>query len=61
MRGSRAFTCAHFARKAGRSTDTLRRVEGNRGPVSLEMARKIGAALEVDPRTFAKAISRRPA
>ena len=31
------------------------------GPVKLATARKIGAALDVDPRTFARAISRRPA
>ena len=31
------------------------------GPVKLATARKIGAVLDVDPRTFARAISRRPA
>jgi transcriptional regulator with XRE-family HTH domain len=50
-----------FAQKAGISRRTLTRVERNEGPVRTGTARKIGAALGVDPRTFAKAISRRPA
>ncbi len=60
MRGSRAFSGAHFARRAGISPGTLRRVERNEGPVRPDTARKIGAALDVDPRTFARAISTRP-
>ena len=50
-----------FAQKAGVSRRTLTRVERNEGPVRTGTARKIGAALEVDPRTFARAISNRPA
>ena len=60
MRGCRGFSGAQFARMARISPKTLRRVELNRGPVLRKTARKIGAALEVDPRTFARAISRRP-
>ena len=48
-----------FAREAGISQRTLTRVERNEGPVRTGTARKIGAALGVDPRTFARAISRR--
>jgi len=51
-----------FAQKAGISRRTLTRVEGNEGPVRPDTARKIGAALGVNPRTFAKAVfSSRPA
>jgi DNA-binding XRE family transcriptional regulator len=50
-----------FAQKAGISRRTLTRVERNEGPVQLATARKIGAALEADTRTFATAISSRPA
>ena len=50
-----------FAQKAGISRRTLRRVERNEGPVRLGTARKIGPALDVDPRTIARAISCRPA
>jgi transcriptional regulator with XRE-family HTH domain len=50
-----------FAREAEISRRTLTRVECNEGPVELATARKIGAALDVDPRTFARAISNRPA
>src|SRR5918998_669253 len=42
MRGSRAFTGEAFARRAGVSPKTLRRVERNRGPVTVSTARKIG-------------------
>lgn len=52
---------AAFARMAGASLRTLTRVERNEGPVTLRTARKIGAALGADPRTFAKAVSRLPA
>ena len=38
-----------LARRAGISPTTLRRVEGNRGPVMVKTARKIAAALDVDP------------
>jgi transcriptional regulator with XRE-family HTH domain len=61
MRGSRGFDGAYFARKAGISPKTLRRVERNGGPVRRETARKIGAALDVNPRTLARAILSRPA
>jgi predicted transcriptional regulator len=50
-----------FAQKAGVSRRTLAGVERNEGPVAAKTARKIGAALEVDARTFARTISRRPA
>jgi transcriptional regulator with XRE-family HTH domain len=40
---------ATLARRAGISPKTLRRVEGNRGAVSVKTARKVAAALEVEP------------
>ena len=59
MRGSRAFTVAAFARRAGISPGTLRRVERNRGPVTASTARKIGAALGVaDPRSLGRVAGR---
>jgi DNA-binding XRE family transcriptional regulator len=59
MRGSRAFNGSTFARRAGISPKTLRRVERNRGAVSLSTARKIGAALGVDdPRSLGRVASR---
>ena len=58
MRGSRAFNGAAFARIAGISPNTLRRVERNQGPVSVSTARKIGAALDVDPRSLGKVAGR---
>ena len=61
MRGSRAFSGAHYARRAGISPTTLRRVERNRGAVTLHTARKIGAALDVHPRAFCRVIPKRPA
>jgi transcriptional regulator with XRE-family HTH domain len=59
-RDERALTGAEFAEKAGISRRTLTRVERNEGPVSLDTARKISRAIGVDPRTFARDISRRP-
>jgi transcriptional regulator with XRE-family HTH domain len=50
-----------LAATAGISPTTLRRVEDNRGPVSLTSARKVGRALDVNPRVFGRAVSRRPA
>ena len=59
MRGGRAFTGAAFARHAGISPGTLRRVERNRGPVTVSTARKIGAALDVDdPRSLGRVAGR---
>jgi hypothetical protein len=49
-----------FARPSGVSRGSLPKVERG-GPVKLATARKIGVVLDVDPRTFARAISRRPA
>jgi transcriptional regulator with XRE-family HTH domain len=48
-----------FARSSGISPATLRKAERG-GPVELATARKIARALGTDPRTFARAISRRP-
>ena len=59
MRGRRAFTGEAFARAAGVSPKTLRRVERNRGPVTVSTARKIGAALGVeDPRILGRVAGR---
>jgi len=59
MRGSRGFNGATFARRAGVSPETLRRVERNRGPVRVSTARKIGAALAVDdPRSLGRIAGR---
>jgi transcriptional regulator with XRE-family HTH domain len=40
---------ATLAERAGISPTTLRRVEGNRGAVSVKTARKVAAALDVEP------------
>ncbi len=40
---------AALARRAGISPTTLRRVEGNRGAVSVKTACKITVALDVEP------------
>jgi transcriptional regulator with XRE-family HTH domain len=59
MRGSRAFNGTAFARAAGISPKTLRRVESNRGPVTVSTARKIGAALGIDgPRILGRVAGR---
>jgi len=59
MRGGRAFNGTAFARAAGISPETLRRVERNRGPVRVGTARKIGAALDVeDPRSLGRVAGR---
>jgi transcriptional regulator with XRE-family HTH domain len=58
MRGGRAFNGAAFARRAGISPNTLRKVERNRGPVNVSTARKIGAALDVDPRSLGRVAGR---
>jgi transcriptional regulator with XRE-family HTH domain len=59
MRGSHGFDGATFARRAGVSPETLRRVERNRGPVTVSTARKIGAALGVeDPRSLGRVAGR---
>ena len=57
IRGDR--TAGEVAQEAGISRDTLRRVERNGGPVRVDTVWGIGRALDVDPRTFAKAISTR--
>jgi DNA-binding XRE family transcriptional regulator len=61
LREARESSTREFAKKAGVSRRTLTRVERNEGPVRPGTARKIGSALEVDPRTFARAVSSRPA
>jgi transcriptional regulator with XRE-family HTH domain len=59
MRGSRAFIGEAFARAAGISPKTLRRVERNRGPVTVSTARKIGAVLGIDdPRSLGRVVGR---
>jgi DNA-binding XRE family transcriptional regulator len=59
MRGGRGFNGATFARRAGVSPETLRRVERNRGPVRVTTARKIGAAVGVgDPRSLGRIAGR---
>jgi transcriptional regulator with XRE-family HTH domain len=59
MRGSRGFDGATFARRAGISRDTVRRVERNRGPVRIGTARKIGVALGMDdPRSLGRVAGR---
>ena len=55
--GEKRLPAGAFARPSGGS---LRKAERGE-PVELATARKIGAALDVDPRTFTRAISRRPA
>jgi hypothetical protein len=55
--GEERLPAGAFARPSGGS---LRKAERG-GPVELATARKIGAALDVDPRMFARAVSRRPA
>ena len=57
LRGDRP--AGEVAREAGITPDTLRRVERNRGPILPNTARAIGRVLDVDPRTFAQAISSR--
>jgi transcriptional regulator with XRE-family HTH domain len=59
LREASGFSTREFSRKAGISRRTLTRVERNEGPVMPGTARKIGAALDVNPRTFARAISSR--
>ena len=55
--GEERLSAGAFARpRASRATRSVKR-----SAVELATARKIGAALDVDPRTFARAISRRPA
>jgi transcriptional regulator with XRE-family HTH domain len=61
LREAHEASAREFAKRAGISRRTLTRVERNEGPVRPGTARKIGAALDVGPRTFARAISRRPA
>jgi transcriptional regulator with XRE-family HTH domain len=52
---------AELAKRAGISPDTLRRAERNGGPVRVKTARAIGGALDVDPRSIARAVwTRRP-
>ena len=55
--GEERLPAGAFARHSGGS---LRKAERGE-PVELATARKIGAALDVDPRMFARAISGRPA
>jgi transcriptional regulator with XRE-family HTH domain len=57
-RGSRGFNGAHFAREASISPTTLRRVEREEGPVSFATARKIAAALSVEPKSLGAASTR---
>ena len=59
LREERGATPKEIAQKAGITPETLRRVEGNRGPVRVDTVHAIGRVLDVDPRTFAKAVSRR--
>ena len=42
-----------MAQRAGIAVGTLRRVEHNRGPVTLRTARKIAGVLGVEPRSLA--------
>ena len=53
-------TAGAFARTSGLSRGSLCKAERG-GPVKLATALKIGATLDVDQRTFARTISRRPA
>jgi hypothetical protein len=50
---------ATFARSSGISEGALRMAERG-GPVELATARKLARTLGTDPRTFARAVSRRP-
>ena len=59
LRGASGATAGEFAGQAGVSRDALRRVERNRGPVRVDTVRKIGHALDTDPRIFARAVSTR--
>ena len=57
IRGDRP--AGEVAQEAGISRDTLRRLEGNRGPVRAGTVHAVGRVLDVDPTIFARAISRR--
>jgi transcriptional regulator with XRE-family HTH domain len=59
LREQQGATAGEIADKAGITRSTLRRVERNEGPVLPGTARGIGRALDVNPRSFAWAISTR--
>ncbi len=47
-------TREQMAEKAGIASSKLRRVENNKGPVTLRTARKIARVLDVEPRSLGR-------
>ena len=54
-----AVTQEQMAQMAGIAPGTLRRVENNRGAVTLRTARKIARVLDVEPKSLGRAKLRR--
>jgi transcriptional regulator with XRE-family HTH domain len=61
LREQRGMSQRELAEASSVSKKTLANAELGKTYAFPETARKIGAALDVNPRTFARAISRRPA
>jgi transcriptional regulator with XRE-family HTH domain len=60
LREQRGMSQRELAEAASVSKRTVTNVEAGKVYSQVSTARKIGAALDVNPRTFARAISRRP-
>ena len=58
LRQERGFSRQELAEEAGVSVSTLRRVEAGGSAVRLKTARKVGAALEVDPKSLGRSAAR---
>ena len=52
--GALGATREEFAKAAGIALNTLRRIEGNRGAVTLRTARKIARVLDVEPKSLGR-------